>query len=423
MVATAFGIATMSRQPVASRQCCYGSGHRDSIRDSRSPGARHLRACPMREVVTVAWDPRPSAPVEGVLRAAGVLESRTLERREKRPVSPFLTASLFVAPEPLREARRGTVVRPDYDVAAGRALDGGGGAVVVVPAASSFFPLQLYVTLGACVIALLDPRIGDRENRVLGLGRGDFWIDRIRTEAYLRLRWRQRQEGGGRPRWRCRLVASTCERWRRRGESRRCYCRGGWWTTGVEVALPTEAALLRRGRADHRRGGGAAERGVRMEAMLLRRGTTETPSWGRGTGCRSPFRGTIERRIEPGHKWNVRVIGGYDIGEQGTNFISRMSIVIRFYCKIWQNKFSKLLEETKNGIFRDLEDITERNRQNLVHQNMTYRWGQMSIYQLRDDFVKTHQRELDRVEIFKMERCKDLPNGEDDSDDDSYPLE
>ncbi|MQL82631.1 hypothetical protein Taro_015107 [Colocasia esculenta] len=29
--------------------------------------------------------------------------------------SPFLTASLFVAPEPPREARRGTVVRPDYD--------------------------------------------------------------------------------------------------------------------------------------------------------------------------------------------------------------------------------------------------------------------------------------------------------------------
>ncbi|MQM17929.1 hypothetical protein Taro_050911 [Colocasia esculenta] len=28
--------------------------------------------------------------------------------------SPFLTASLFVAPELLREARRGTVVRPDY---------------------------------------------------------------------------------------------------------------------------------------------------------------------------------------------------------------------------------------------------------------------------------------------------------------------
>ncbi|MQL76749.1 hypothetical protein Taro_009146 [Colocasia esculenta] len=50
---------------------------------SHSPGARHLRACPMREVVTVAWDPHPHAPVEGVLRAASVLELRTLERRRK----------------------------------------------------------------------------------------------------------------------------------------------------------------------------------------------------------------------------------------------------------------------------------------------------------------------------------------------------
>ncbi|MQL99858.1 hypothetical protein Taro_032587 [Colocasia esculenta] len=32
---------------------------------SRSPGARHLRACPVREVVTVTWDPRPREPVEG----------------------------------------------------------------------------------------------------------------------------------------------------------------------------------------------------------------------------------------------------------------------------------------------------------------------------------------------------------------------
>ncbi|MQM13848.1 hypothetical protein Taro_046775 [Colocasia esculenta] len=32
-----------------------------------------------------------------------------------RLASPFLTASLFVAPKPLREVKRGTVVRPDYD--------------------------------------------------------------------------------------------------------------------------------------------------------------------------------------------------------------------------------------------------------------------------------------------------------------------
>ncbi|MQL96064.1 hypothetical protein Taro_028731 [Colocasia esculenta] len=199
----------------------------------------------------------------------------------------------------------------------------------------------------------------------------------------------------------------------------------------------------------------------------------ETPSWGRGIGLRGPFRGATERRLEPGHKWNVRVIGGYKVGEQGTNFISRMGIVIRLHCKIWQNFFSKLPEETKNGIFRDLEmwycwDRTpqtdkemlqhmtamhkgwrgmlkskhykgktfeeavasvppgvdpsdwrtmcqkwnSREKQNRAHQNMTYRRGRMiSIYQLKDDFVKTHHRELDRMEVFRMGRCKDLPDG------------
>ncbi|MQM09915.1 hypothetical protein Taro_042799 [Colocasia esculenta] len=203
----------------------------------------------------------------------------------------------------------------------------------------------------------------------------------------------------------------------------------------------------------------------------------ETPSWGRGTSRRGPSRGATERRLEPGHKWNVRVIGGYGVGEQGTNCISRMGIIIRLHCKIWQKKFSKLPEETKNGIFRDLEmwycwdrtpqtdkemlqqmtamhkgwrgmlkskhykgktfedavasvplgvdpsdwrtmcqkwnskeeqDISERNKQNHTHQNMTYQRGSTSIYQLKDDFVKTHQREPDRMEVFRMGRCKGL---------------
>ncbi|MQL76446.1 hypothetical protein Taro_008838 [Colocasia esculenta] len=41
---------------------------------SRSPGAWHLRACPVREVVTITWDPCLREPVEGVLRATSVLE-------------------------------------------------------------------------------------------------------------------------------------------------------------------------------------------------------------------------------------------------------------------------------------------------------------------------------------------------------------
>ncbi|MQM12086.1 hypothetical protein Taro_045000 [Colocasia esculenta] len=83
---------------------------------------------------------------------------------------------------------------------------------------------------------------------------------------------------------------------------------------------------------------------------------------------------------------------------------------------------------------REKQDIAERNRQNRAHQSMTYLWGRMSIYQLRDDFVKTHQHVSDHMEIFRMGRCKDLPDGtqwwvddesndhfvrEDDPDDDS----
>ncbi|MQM20486.1 hypothetical protein Taro_053505 [Colocasia esculenta] len=204
----------------------------------------------------------------------------------------------------------------------------------------------------------------------------------------------------------------------------------------------------------------------------------ETPSWGRETRRRDPSRGATERKIESGHKWNVRVISGYSVDEEGTNFVSRMGIVIKLHCKIWQKNFSKLPEETKNRIFRDLEmwyrwdrtpqtdkdmlqhmttmhkdwrgmlkskhykgrtfedavtfvpvgvdpsdwrtmcekwntrenqDIAKRNRKNPTHQSMTYRRGRMSIYQLKDDF--THQREPDRPEVFKMGRCKDLPDG------------
>ncbi|MQM08235.1 hypothetical protein Taro_041088 [Colocasia esculenta] len=56
-------------------------------------------------------------------------------------------------------------------------------------------------------------------------------------------------------------------------------------------------------------------------------------------------------------------------------------------------------------------DIAECNRQNRTHQNMTYRRGRTSIYQLKDDFVKTHQRESDLMEVFRMGRCNDLPDG------------
>ncbi|MQL82104.1 hypothetical protein Taro_014580 [Colocasia esculenta] len=142
----------------------------------------------------------------------------------------------------------------------------------------------------------------------------------------------------------------------------------------------------------------------------------ETPSWGRGTGRWGPSRGATERRLEPGHKWNVRVIGGYGVGEQGTNFISRMGIIIRLHCKIWQKFLSKLLEETKNGIFRDLEHYKGKTFEDAVAfvppgvdpsdwQTMCEKWN------TKEKQVKTHQRESDHMEVFRMGRCKDLLDG------------
>ncbi|MQL85268.1 hypothetical protein Taro_017785 [Colocasia esculenta] len=75
------------------------------------------------------------------------------------------------------------------------------------------------------------------------------------------------------------------------------------------------------------------------------------------------------------------------------------------------------LEHYKGKTFGDVvkstwcrSDNAERNTQNRAHQNMTYQRGRTSIYQLRDDFVKTHQCEPNRMKIFRMERCKALPN-------------
>ncbi|MQM16611.1 hypothetical protein Taro_049569 [Colocasia esculenta] len=84
--------ATSSQRSYALRQvftvsasyCTRGTSANFLVRSytGRSLGARHLRACPVKEIVTIAWD-RPRTPIEGVLRAAGVLESRTLEQRGK----------------------------------------------------------------------------------------------------------------------------------------------------------------------------------------------------------------------------------------------------------------------------------------------------------------------------------------------------
>ncbi|MQL69869.1 hypothetical protein Taro_002163 [Colocasia esculenta] len=58
-----------------------------------------------------------------------------------------------------------------------------------------------------------------------------------------------------------------------------------------------------------------------------------------------------------------------------------------------------------------LENIPDRNKANRSHQFMSYRKGRKSHYQLKDDFRVAHDREPNRVEIFKIDRCKELPDG------------
>ncbi|MQL95673.1 hypothetical protein Taro_028341, partial [Colocasia esculenta] len=162
----------------------------------------------------------------------------------------------------------------------------------------------------------------------------------------------------------------------------------------------------------------------------------ETSSWGRGTGRRGPSRGATERRLEPGHKWNVRVIGGYgmwycwDRTPQTNKMLQHMTAMHKGWRGMLKSKHykSKTFEDVVASVLpgvdpsdwrtmcekwntREEQDIAERTRQNRTHQNMTYQRGRTSIYQLKDDFVKTHQREFDRMEVFRMGRCKDLPDG------------
>ncbi|MQM13502.1 hypothetical protein Taro_046424, partial [Colocasia esculenta] len=78
-------------------------------------------------------------------------------------------------------------------------------------------------------------------------------------------------------------------------------------------------------------------------------------SWGRGTGRRGPTRGVTERRCPDGQQWNVFLVRGYGVGPTADHFTSRMGVVSKVYCKIWQKDFAKLPVATQELIFRDLQ--------------------------------------------------------------------
>ncbi|MQL90885.1 hypothetical protein Taro_023490 [Colocasia esculenta] len=80
-----------------------------------------------------------------------------------------------------------------------------------------------------------------------------------------------------------------------------------------------------------------------------------TPSWGRGTGRQGPTRGVTERRLPDGQQWNVSLVRGYGVGPTADHFTSRIGVVSKMNCKIWQKNFAKLPVVTQELIFRDLQ--------------------------------------------------------------------
>ncbi|MQM22869.1 hypothetical protein Taro_055928, partial [Colocasia esculenta] len=111
-----------------------------------------------------------------------------------RLASPFLTASLFVPPEPLREGRRGTVVRLEYG-AAWRTPGGGDGAVGEDPVASSGSHFSVYVTLEVRLLNSGRARAGWRRR---GSRRGPHSKQWFPFFSPFRL---SRSEGGDRENW------------------------------------------------------------------------------------------------------------------------------------------------------------------------------------------------------------------------------
>ncbi|MQM22996.1 hypothetical protein Taro_056057, partial [Colocasia esculenta] len=68
-----------------------------------------------------------------------------------------------------------------------------------------------------------------------------------------------------------------------------------------------------------------------------------------------PTRGVTERRLPDGQQWNVSLVRGYGMGPTADIFTSRMGVVSKLYCKIWQEDFAKIPVATKEIIFRDFQ--------------------------------------------------------------------
>ncbi|MQL77994.1 hypothetical protein Taro_010430, partial [Colocasia esculenta] len=132
------------------------------------------------------------------------------------------------------------------------------------------------------------------------------------------------------------------------------------------------------------------------------------PSWGRGTGRRGPTRGVTERRLPDGQQWNVSLVRGYGVGPTADIFTSRIGVVTKLYCKIWQKDFAKLPVATKELIFNDLQSLDDAIASVPAGVDSSDWQTMCEMWTNRDERSNMHGRNLHRLELFKMGRCKDL---------------
>ncbi|MQL87035.1 hypothetical protein Taro_019570 [Colocasia esculenta] len=92
-----------------------------------------------------------------------------------------------------------------------------------------------------------------------------------------------------------------------------------------------------------------------------------------------------------------------------------MGVVSKMYCKIWQKDFAKLPVATKELIFRDLQHFNGKSLDDAIASVPTgvdsLEWQTMcEIWTTADEWSHMHGRTPHRLEVFKMGRCKDLPD-------------
>ncbi|MQM03755.1 hypothetical protein Taro_036544 [Colocasia esculenta] len=116
------------------------------------------------------------------------------------------------------------------------------------------------------------------------------------------------------------------------------------------------------------------------------------PSWGRGTGRRGLTRGVIERRLPDGQQWNVSV--AEDMAW------ALLQITLRVAWALYQKCIhfnGKSLDDAIASVPAGVDS--------LEWQIMCEMWTTV------DERSQMHGRTAHRLEVFKMGRCKDLPDG------------